>query len=757
MSSPPANPALHDGHASSSLGDARAGPPPLPPRAPSSSNIAPPPYSEFEMEGQKGLGVISEQWRSTDPRASSMHSLVPSESQRAGRRTLLLIFIHGFMGNETSFQSFPAHVHNLVSMTMAETHVVHTKIYPRYKSRKAIEFARDDFSSWSVLRLFTVHLRCPTNSYFRLEPHEDPQTDVILLGHSMGGILGVEVALLPPSTPVSGPPFRHRILGTINFDTPFLGMHPGLVGSGISSLFRPAPEMPQPAIQQGSFSPGSLNPSASQSQVSMSTEPWSDNSSISGQISSTSGSMSSTSTLTSNDPYYDPPFPNDIRLTQRSGWNNLVHFINKHADGQSLATKFENLASSTKQYFVSHLEFGGCLADFPGLRNRYNKVRGLEEVDDISSFSNGQPNLSVRRIRFINYYTASTGIPKKTKPAPEQPVGEDSHLEPSNTGINDKNREHSRSRSVTPTPSISVDVHDTGAITPQTLEDGPDASPIEAQIKNLGEASGVKSDQDDLDELPPMQHIDSMPVEDDWEPRAATPEPTSEIEPTSSAIQNTEPSSSSPAAATLVAKMTEPQLPPIPDLPNEPASLDLTLFTDKDSRKLAEKDHKRLQKAYQTAVKDRENALNDRRKLVEKREKKARQEAEKAAKSEAKQRLKDEKDEDKRRATINPEPLVEREVEVDVITRDGHRGKETVAVREKPKKDRKFCLLPTGPDGKRDSCWVRVYMEGVDEVGAHCGLFFQGPQYESLVGDVGDRIQVWVVEDMTRRAILEGP
>jgi hypothetical protein len=25
---------------------------------------------------------------------------------------------------------------------------VHTKIYPRYKSRRPIEFARDDFSKW---------------------------------------------------------------------------------------------------------------------------------------------------------------------------------------------------------------------------------------------------------------------------------------------------------------------------------------------------------------------------------------------------------------------------------------------------------------------------------------------------------------------------------------------------------------------------------------------------------------------------------
>jgi hypothetical protein len=119
-----------------------------------SQDTAPPRYSE---EYERGRTKISEQWRSQDPRSSSTQSLRPSESARDGRRTLLLIYIHGFMGNEMSFQSFPAHVHNLLSILVSESHVLHTKIYPRYKSRKAIEYARDDFSQWSIiLKLFCL-------------------------------------------------------------------------------------------------------------------------------------------------------------------------------------------------------------------------------------------------------------------------------------------------------------------------------------------------------------------------------------------------------------------------------------------------------------------------------------------------------------------------------------------------------------------------------------------------------------------------
>jgi len=114
-----------------------------------------------------------------DPRSSSTQSLVPSlaDDDDGSRRTLLIIYIHGFYGNDQSFRSFPAHVHSLLRTLLADSHVIHSKIYPRYKTYKAIEVARDNFSAW-------------------LEPHESPTTDVILVGHSMGGLLAGEVVLM---------------------------------------------------------------------------------------------------------------------------------------------------------------------------------------------------------------------------------------------------------------------------------------------------------------------------------------------------------------------------------------------------------------------------------------------------------------------------------------------------------------------------------------------------------------------------------
>ena len=70
----------------------------------------------------------------------------------------------------------------------------------------------------------------------------------------------------------------------------------------------------------------------------------------------------------------------------------------------------------------------------------------------------------------------------------------------------------------------------------------------------------------------------------------------------------------------------------------------------------------------------------------------------------------------------------------------------------KPKKDRMFCTLPPKDSaGERDPLWVRIFMQNVDEVGAHCGLFFVDERYERLVGEVADRVETWVREDTNAR------
>ena len=703
----------------------------MPPNAPPSyDSIAVSPYQQPWTAG-------------SDPRASSADSLMPSDENTAHdlqhnpqserRRKLLCIYVHGFMGNETSFRSFPAHVHNLLAVLLSETHAVHTKIYPRYRSRRNITCARDDFSAW-------------------LTPHEGDNTDVVLLGHSMGGLVIAEVALMP--SPTSDRPLKHRVVGTVNFDVPFLGMHPGVVKSGLASIFSAPPEEPTDRWQDTQMGAGAEGGASRNGQRATSPVP----------SSMSDGLWRPEHT----DPNYNPSFQNDVRLPVRKGWSNAWHFVSKHSD---------NLREATKQLVTSHLEFGGAMANYGELKTRYARLRALEEDSDAvrkSVVDGGTPP----RVRFVNYYTASTGRPKKPKtPQEELPegVGSTASLEIVENSVSKQTVGSTESRS----PDIKLEERDASQPRAET-------SHLHVEQDSRANESDASSQYDDAISSPEMLHVDPTPVDDVDE---AFPE---------ASIENPNESQSSTAAPSTTASSIASSLPPITDMPTAPAPLDVTYIEDKQTRKLVEKEHSRATKAYEKAVKERERIIRDRAKLEEKRERKEKKESTKAEKDAQKARQKAEKEDGKqvkkmdkaesrelthsekeekrladehermekeaRRMRGEPEPDSKREQSSDskrsasepsappTIASSSspppHTRKPSAAKEEKekkPPKDRKFCTLPPkDSQGQRDPCWPRVFMKDVDEVGAHCGLFFVDERYETLVGDVAERIEGWV-------------
>lgn len=397
-----------------------------------------------------------------------------------------------------------------------------------------------------------------------------------------------------------------------------------------------------------------------------------------------------------SDPYFNPPFVNDVQFKDRGFLNNIIHFTKKHMD--------ENLVSAAKNHIMAHLEFGSCLADYPGLNNRYNRIRQLEDVD-IWKGRDNPGYVEPTRVRFVNYFTISTGrIPKPKSPS----LSPDPSLRPeastttttltsTNTNTTPASQPHSDVKSGPPTPRISIEDHSDGT-RPEIL-----------------------------------QLIDAVPEEGEDEPPAYTLQ-----HPAPAAATNTTTSASdTPTSPPSTDPLPELNLPPIPSPPQPPVPLDLSQYPDPTIRKQAEKESKRAQKAYDQAVKSRDKILSERTKLIEKAKAKAAKEAAKSAKDKAKDQAKKDKEDQKRKAEESK--------------RLAKLGPEV----EEKKKERKFCMLPRKTNGERDSAWVQIYMEGVDEVGAHCGLFFPGPHYEKLIGEVGGRIVGWVQEDASRRAILD--
>lgn len=696
----------------------------------------------------KGAGLTR-----NDPRSSSQESLVPARGEQNARRKLLLVYIHGFMGNETSFRSFPAHVHSLLAVLLAKTHVVHTKIYPRYRSRGNITVARDSFSDW-------------------IEPHQDLLTDVVLLGHSMGGLLCAEIVLMPPSQ--SGiSPLNHRIVGTINFDVPFLGMHPGVVKSGLASLFKPAEE-PRDATPQ---------PLASDSGPSGGDGP------------AVVGATSRTDTLWAGgkaDPNYNPHFGNDVVLPVRKGWQSAWHFINKHSD---------DLSGAAKKLVTSHLEFGGAMANYSELKTRYARIRALEEEDERvrkSVVAGGLPP----RVRFINYYTASTGRPKK----PTSPPRETSPSPPRETATNEESPSF-----MDPSDRIAVSEDIIGA----SDADSTYLKPSRVARRSLSTSSSMESNDeatngsfhpdDQMTAVRSPSPIQMMSLSPRPEPADPEDEFGDAMETltigdatvSSEAALDTDPAAASYPSTNLstVNSSTAGLEALLPPLPEAPPPLDVSFITDKGTRKLVEKEHAKAVKAYEKAVKNRTKLIQDHAKAREKQARKAEKAASIAARKEANARKKSdaelthserealrlehekqrmEAEERRMRGGESPSregtPELTTKPSLDsrkpstatTSTMHSEATQETTSLRphksksedKSPPKDRMFCTLPPkDSNGERDPCWVRVFMKNVDEVGAHCGLFFVDERYERLVGEVAERVESWVKEDINLRML----
>ncbi|KAL8667175.1 MAG: hypothetical protein Q9202_000747 [Teloschistes flavicans] len=663
----------------------------------SADDDLPPPYPEDEGPTSK---------TEAQPSPDSETNVISSNFE--GSRSLLLVYVHGFMGNETSFQQFPTHVHNLLNKRLADRYAVQSIVYPKYKSRKKIDFARDE------------------------------------LVHCMGGLLVAEVAL-SVSERRSEANTRYRIVGTVNLDTPFLGMHPGIVVSGLSSLFRPTPEHSDSQELSTQGRQLELRPSSDSSSLPISE--------ASSTFPCSPGSTLHHSPSTpSIEPDSSTPIQPDRDSTKQSTWSKAFYFFNKHSG---------DLTKATRTYFTSHLEFGGCLADPKGLMSRYSRIIALDE------------DARRNKVRFVNYYTASTGRPKKSK-TPN--VGKKGAKPKSSDNETERLEREARSLEEAAVDEFSNQYlgKPTKDNQSQMSTSAAEGASQETPEHELELALSNTQDTLDIPDLPPVD-ISLQTTQ------ASSAAESSTMEPSSSPVQS-----------------TDDLLPPLPNKPTEPPPFDPTSYIDKDILKVASRDHARLVKAYQRALKDRDKAVTDRRKVLAKRakdkERKSKNEAKKTRNSIEGPALSgpDAQDTDEMSpqacplptiapsssSSLNPNPsakpppppppasstppltnpappstapptspkLLPSSPQSPSAQPPFHHP--THPNPSDPPKTHQFCLLPPKTrSGDRDPHWIRIFMPGVDEVGAHCGLFdAKGQHYEGLVGDVVERVEGWVRE-----------
>ncbi|KAK1765760.1 hypothetical protein QBC33DRAFT_590608 [Phialemonium atrogriseum] len=183
------------------------------------------------------------------------------------KKTLLLCFIHGFKGGDSTFgdnYAFTEHLRQLVAKQLPKVDVK-VLVYPKYETRGDLGDCVERFRDWLLEKVIDLEVAAGTSS-----PTIDPSVHTVLVGHSMGGIVAAETVIaLTSDRPVHGstdpanddlpeaaaaaaaPPPRPRsptpnslmfpyVRGVLAFDTPFLGVSPGVVAHGAEGHYATA-------------------------------------------------------------------------------------------------------------------------------------------------------------------------------------------------------------------------------------------------------------------------------------------------------------------------------------------------------------------------------------------------------------------------------------------------------------------------------------------------------------------------------------
>ncbi|KAI0115769.1 hypothetical protein GGR51DRAFT_362790 [Nemania sp. FL0031] len=294
------------------------------------------------------------------------------------KKTLLLCFIHGFKGGEDTFgakSEFAQHLAALLSAALPKIDV-RAVTYPKYETRGDLHECVSRFRDWLLERVIDIEVANGTPS-----PTVDPSVHTILIGHSMGGIVAAETVIAlaneqpiphsgdskpgngegqraPSPSGLNGLMFPY-IQGVLAFDTPFLGIAPGVVAHGAESHYN--------------------NAAATFTQLSgLSTAIW--------------GSASKDQPpANGKKPVAALPAPESDKpeAPKAGGWGNwgkiamIAGAAGAVAAGSAAAYMHREQITTGWSWVSSHLEFVGCLARGEELKSRVRTMARLNDELDI--------------------------------------------------------------------------------------------------------------------------------------------------------------------------------------------------------------------------------------------------------------------------------------------------------------------------------------------------------------------------------------
>ncbi|RYP73221.1 hypothetical protein DL770_007809 [Monosporascus sp. CRB-9-2] len=309
------------------------------------------------------------------------------------KKTLLLCFIHGFKGGEDTFgekSEFSQHLAALLSAALPRVEV-HAITYPKYETRGDLFECVNRFRDWLLEKVIDIEVANGTPS-----PTVDPSVRTILVGHSMGGIVAAETVIaLASETPIGNDddddehenddrrpgkaaPSLNSLMfpyvqGVLAFDTPYLGIAPGVVAHGAEGHYNKAEAvLTQLSGLSGIFFGAGASKDDHQQQQ-RGAEP-----------------KTQAKALPAPEPGHEQRSqkPNEPKSGGGGGWASwgkiAMYAGMAGAVAASGAAAYANRQHITEgwSWVGSHLEFVGCLARGEELRSRVaNMVRLNRELD----------------------------------------------------------------------------------------------------------------------------------------------------------------------------------------------------------------------------------------------------------------------------------------------------------------------------------------------------------------------------------------
>ncbi|KAI1458283.1 hypothetical protein F4805DRAFT_144504 [Annulohypoxylon moriforme] len=283
------------------------------------------------------------------------------------KKTLLLCFIHGFKGGDDTFgekSEFAQHLAALVRASLPKVSV-RAVTYPRYETRGDLNECVGRFRDWLLNKVIDLEVANGTHS-----PTVDPSVRVILIGHSMGGIVAAETAIAIASevpitqddgdsmAPNVGEPLTSGLMfpyiqGVLAFDTPFLGISPGVVAHGAEGHYNSAAAALTQLNGLSNIFWGNYNQAASNSDAKK--------------------------------PPAALPAPEPVKEKKQEGgwgWGRVAVIAGAAgaiAAGGAAAYMNREQLNTGWSWVSSHLEFVGCLARGAELRTRVSRMVRLHK------------------------------------------------------------------------------------------------------------------------------------------------------------------------------------------------------------------------------------------------------------------------------------------------------------------------------------------------------------------------------------------